>query len=285
MRRVLVTGAAGAFGPSVVRQFEKNQENVVYRTDCRGQDSDKSISCDLRIRSHVENLLAKVQPDLVIHLAGTLSSDFDEALAVNVNAARMLLETIEKNKSRARIILIGSAAEYGVVDPAENPLKETRQTSPVSIYGLTKAWQTLLMNVFVQRGVDVVAARMFNLDGPGLSDRLIIGRVQKMIQAYKKGGLDRIKLGPLSAIRDFVSFESAASQIEAIALHGISGNIYHVASGEPILMRDMVQRHLAQHGLDMSCVEEGLVYTNRTGYDVPVIFADISKTKQLLSMS
>jgi hypothetical protein len=36
--------------------------------------------------------------------------------------------------------------------------------------------------------------------------------------------------------------------------------------------------------LDESCVEEGPENSNREGYDVSVIYADISKTEQLLKM-
>jgi GDP-4-dehydro-6-deoxy-D-mannose reductase len=282
MKRILVTGAAGAFGPSVISAFEDVPGNVVYQTDIRHNVSDKCISCDLRVRSLVEDLIEKIRPDMIIHLAGSISSDFEESFAVNVNTARLLLETIEKNSRLTRVVLIGSAAEYGIVNPEDNPLKELRCLSPVTVYGWTKASQTMLMNVFVQRGLDVVMARVFNLDGPGLSDRLFVGRLQRMIHSYKRGELARIKLGPLSASRDYITFEHAAAQVRAIATLGNTGEVYHVASGVPVVVRDLLKVYLAAEGLDLSCVDEGQEHTNRYGYDVPLIFADISKTQRLM---
>jgi GDP-4-dehydro-6-deoxy-D-mannose reductase len=91
-------------------------------------------------------------------------------------------------------------------------------------------------------------------------------------------------MGPMSAVRDYITFNEAAVQIEAVALHGKAGNIYHIASGRPVTVRDVLRQHLVSHGLDMTCVEEGAEHSNHAGYDVPVVFADISKTRQLLSM-
>lgn len=284
MKRILVTGSAGAFAPSVITRFSRDPGNSLILTDCRCGAGAKIRPCDLRVKSQVEQLLADAKPDLILHLAGTLSTDFEEAMAVNVNAARFLLETVERTNTTARVLLTGSAAEYGVVRSEENPLRESRCLAPVSVYGLTKAWQTMLMSVFVERRLDVVAARIFNLDGPGLSERLFVGRVDKLIDAFKKGEIHRIKLGDMSAVRDYVAFEEAASQIEAIALHGETGNVYHVASGMPVKVRNILQERLARHGLDMSCVDESKEHSNRAGYDVPEVYADISRTRQLLSL-
>lgn len=283
MKRVLITGATGAFGPAVSSFFEQDRDCLVQKTGRRCGNDDTWTSCDLRDRSQVQQLLAKTRPGLIVHLAGTMDQNYEEAFSVNVQATQMILEILEKNSRHTRVVLIGSASEYGVVRPDENPLSESRCLAPVTAYAMTKAWQTLLMGVFVQRGLDVVVARMFNLDGPGLTDKLFVGRLQKLIIAYKAGEIDRIKLGQLSAVRDYVSFPDAAAQIQAIALHGKAGNIYHVASGVPVTIREVLRRYLEQHGLDESCVQEGLENTNRRGYDVPVIYADISRTEQLLA--
>jgi len=155
--------------------------------------------------------------------------------------------------------LIGSAAEYGVVRLEENPIREDRVLNPVSIYGLTKAWQTQLAGYYASSGVDVVVARVFNLDGPRLSERLFIGRLQKQIAEVLACQKTVIELGPLTAIRDYVSTDEAADQVLAIAEHGETGRVYHVASGLPVKMRDILVRYLSIHKLDASIVHEDLI--------------------------
>ena len=92
-----------------------------------------------------------------------------------------------------------------------------------------------------------------------------------------------IEIGSLTAIRDYISTGDAATQLLAIATHGRSGEIYHVASGEPVSMREMLMRQLEKFKLDPSIVRESSGLSNHTGYDVPVIFADMTKTKQLMA--
>ncbi|MHB8914790.1 MAG: NAD-dependent epimerase/dehydratase family protein [Thiobacillus sp.] len=281
MKAILITGARGSLGQSVVARLGRNDQNRILATS-----RDPFVGDDLRLDVRDPNRLALVirdtKPDLILHLAATFGDDFEAAYAVNVEATRQLLEVVRQSEYRTRVLLIGSASEYGVVRPEENPLREDHVLAPVSIYGLTKAWQTQLAALYASRGVDVVVARIFNLDGQGLSERLFIGRLQKEIDEVLAGRKSVIELGPLSATRDYISTDEAADQILCIAAYGEAGRVYHVASGRPVTMRDVLLRYLAHHKLDASIVRESLSSTNRVGYDVPAIYADITSTTQLM---
>lgn len=281
MKTVLVTGATGALGQAVIARLQGHGHYRVFATRRHG-GTVSGFQLDVRDRNRFISVIASVEPDLVLHLAATFANDFDEAYSVNVAATRHLLDTVEQSGRRTRILLVGSAAEYGVVRSDENPIREDRVLAPVSIYGLTKAWQTQLAGLYATRGVDVVVARIFNLDGPGLSERLFIGRLQKQIEEVLAGRKSAIELGPLSAIRDYVSTNEAADQILAIATRGNAGRVYHVASGIPVTMRAVLARYLTSSGLEASIVREEAALSNRSGYDVPAIYADVSSTSQLM---
>jgi GDP-4-dehydro-6-deoxy-D-mannose reductase len=229
-------------------------------------------------------VLNQTKPDLLLHLAASFANDFDEAYAVNVEATRCLLNTVQKSGLTMRMLLVGSAAEYGVVQPEENPIREDHALNPVSIYGLSKAWQTQLAGLYASQGVDVVVARVFNLNGKGLSERLFIGRLQKQIDEVLAGRKSVIELGSLSATRDYLTLDEAAEQMLAIAEYGDSGRVYHVASGEAITMRELLNHYLTINKLDASIVQESAALTNRSGYDVPVIYADVTNTLQLIKL-
>ena len=280
MQTVLVTGASGALGQAVVARLKNNTE---YQIVTAGRVAGNgNVRLDLRRLPEVEAALAQIQPDLVMHLAATFSGDFAEAYAINVAASQCMLDVVEKAAKPARVLLVGSAAEYGVVQPEENPVREHRLLGPVTVYGLTKAWQTQLAGMYAQRGVDVVVARVFNLDGPGMAERLFVGRLQKQISEVVSGTRREIEIGSLLATRDYLSTDNAAAQIMAIAKHGESGQVYHVASGIPVTMRDLLTRHLAANQLDFSIVRESAGSSTHTGYDVPVIYADVSRTMELM---
>lgn len=283
MKSVLVTGATGALGQAVIARLRNDGNYCVVATSRRDGD-EVDFQLDVCNSEQLAMAISRIKPDLILHLAATFANDFEGAYAVNVEATRHLLEAVQQSGYCTRVLLIGSAAEYGVVQPAENPIREDHALNPVSIYGLTKAWQTQLAGVYASRGVDVVVARVFNLDGPGLSERLFIGRLQKQIDEVLAGQKSVIELGPLTATRDYVSTDEAADQMLAIAAHGESGHVYHVASGNPVTMRDILIRYLAIHKLDVSIVQEGADSTNRIGYDVPVIYADATNTLQLMKV-
>lgn len=278
-RKLLLTGATGALGQALASRLRADSAGFTVFAPGRGEHND---SLDLRDGDQIARTIERTRPDLIMHLAATFSNEFDEAYAINVAASRHMLEAVEASGQSVRIVLVGSAAEYGPVAADENPIGEDHVLRPVSIYGITKAWQTELAYLHASRGANVVVARIFNLSGPHLSERLFVGRLHKQIDEIRRGERARIEVGPLSAVRDYLPINDAVTQLLAIADFGEAGKVYHVASGHPVTMRELLDRELAAHGLDGSVVVEGGGLTNRRGYDVPSIYADITRTAALL---
>jgi GDP-4-dehydro-6-deoxy-D-mannose reductase len=112
---------------------------------------------------------------------------------------------------------------------------------------------------------------------------LFAGRLRNQIAEVLEGKRAVIEVGPLTAVRDYLSTDEAAVQLLAIEAHGARGEIYHVASGVPITMRELLIRHLEASGLDLSIVQESVSFSTHSGYDVPAIYADINKTIKLMA--
>ena len=277
---ILVTGATGAFGRFFSRWLHDHEAGPLVLTSRTPPRGEECLACDMTDPGAVDDLVRRVVPRLVYHLAGSYSNQFEIDHAVNALAARNLLEASLRGGLEARIVLVGSAAEYGITLPADNPIREDRVLRPVSIYGITKAAQTHFGIYYAhQHNVDVVIARVFNLLVTGLSDRLFIGRVEKMIGRYQAGEIETIEVGNIDNQRDFVAAEAAAEQIVAIASHGRAGDIYHVASGRAVAIREMLQTMLAAAGVPFSAVREAAAI--RPGYDASVVYADMSRTRAL----
>lgn len=281
MPTVLVTGGDGAFGKLVTIQLRSRGYDVICASRRASADA-AFCQLDVTDAASVSNVIRSVKPSIIVHLAATFVSDYDEAYATNVAAARNILRAVQEAGQQIRVLLAGSAAEYGLISSDENPVKVGQILRPVSIYGLTKSWQTNYGLMCAHQGLDVVVARIFNLDGVGLSDRLFVGRINRQIEEVLSGDRDRIEVGSLSAVRDYLPMNEAAVQLVAIAERGNSGEIYHVASGQPIKMRDFLNRRLTSVGLSHEIVDEAPALSSRIGYDVPVIYADISRTIALL---
>jgi GDP-4-dehydro-6-deoxy-D-mannose reductase len=78
-----------------------------------------------------------------------------------------------------------------------------------------------------------------------------------------------------------VKIGDAISQLLLLADKGKTGDVYHVASGQPVRMRDLLAEMLASANLDMSIVCEEKSTDRKIGYEIPIIYADVGKTTGL----
>jgi nucleoside-diphosphate-sugar epimerase len=280
--RVLVTGANGALGRVLTGRLAGDRGVELVRTDRTPTDAPGHVPCDITDAVAVTALVDRTRPDRIFHLAGSTSGDFERDRAVNADGARFLCEAVRGVGLRARVVVIGSAAEYGLVEPAENPVSEARVLRPATVYGLTKAFQTQIAAFYAaHHAVDIVVARLFNLLAPGIAESLFIGRAERLIARYRRGEIATLEFGNLSSTRDYVDGDQAVDQLLLIADRGARGEVYHVASGRPITMRALLARLLDDASISPDVVREAPERPTRMGSDVPTIYADISKTRAL----
>jgi GDP-4-dehydro-6-deoxy-D-mannose reductase len=279
---ILVTGATGFIGRHLLDHLETVTGAVVYGLS-RSSAPGRHTTCELSEAAGVGAMLKQINPSLVFHLAGSFSNDFDTDYRNNVLAAKNLLDAVAEQALPTRVLLMGSAAEYGIIRPVDNPVKETQALKPVSIYGWTKAAQTQLASLYAStHGVDVTVARTFNLTGAGMSEQLFVGRVQKQITALLAGEQDRIHVGRLDAERDYLDVTTACKHLHVIAVRGAAGEVYNVGSGRPTGMRALLQDMLHTAGLDMTVVDEAGAGKATPHAQVDCIYADVTRVHALL---
>ncbi len=280
--KVLVTGANGALGRLLAGRLAHDGSVELVRSVHTGAGVDGGVPCDVTDVGAVKALVDRTRPDRIFHLAGSTSGEFEMARAVNADGARFLCQAVRGLGLRTRIVVIGSAAEYGFVAPGENPVPESRATRPVTVYGLTKAFQTAIAAYYAGRHeLDIVVARPFNLLAPGLGEHLFVGRTERLIARFQRGEIATLEFGNLSSARDYVDGDEAVRQLLLIAEKGGRGEVYHVASGRPVVMRELLARLLREAGIDPGVVREVPERHSHLGTDVPTIYADITKTRAL----
>lgn len=278
---VLVTGSRGFLGRRLLSTLSSHWGEQVHGVTTGTPSHPREHQCDLRDAGAVAELLDLLQPRHIYHLAGSYSNVFETDWANNVLAAKNILDHLANTGSDARLLVIGSAAEYGWVAPGDNPIDENHPPRPVSFYGLTKLYQTHLSQFYARaRSIRVVVARVFNLCGPGASERLFVGNVERQFSAFRAGRIASIRVGNLDAFRDYLSVDEAARLLMRVLERGKSGEIYNVGSGFPIQMRELLDHLLQEVGLDWSIVQE-VERRNPTGVDVDTIYADIRKLQSL----
>jgi GDP-4-dehydro-6-deoxy-D-mannose reductase len=279
--KVLVTGAGGFSGRHLVAYLSTDVTVEIYSTSTTPRRETGWLVCDLTQKKAVSDLIRQVMPDQIYHLAGINSGDYDSDYRVNVLSTRNLLETIIEMQRQCRVLLVGSSAEYGFVSEEDNPVKEDHALAPMSVYGLTKVYQTYLMKFYhCFYNVNLVMARPFNLLGRGAPGNLFIGRVYEQIEELQAGRIAKIVVGKLDNRRDYIPIEKAARYYALIMQRGRSGEIYNVGSGSSIPIRELLKRILEENGLSMAIVEERKAELPHK-FDIRNIVADISKLKML----
>lgn len=278
----LVTGATGFAGSHLLKYLESIPDAHCIGTSKTPADNPNIVRCELTDDRQVEDVIEKAQPAVIIHAAGSFSHDFETDYMNNVVAAKILLDATLKYRKDARVVLMGSAAEYGHVSSRENPVTERRALKPISVYGWCKAAQSLLAPLYTNmHGMKVMVARTFNLSGKGMSDRLFIGRVEQQIHDVQSGKASRIVVGNLDAKRDYIDIEDACAMYLAIATRGRPGEVYNVGSGSAVSMRELLHSMLSDAGLDTAIVDEA--QRNTPSNEVSTIYADISKITDLMN--
>ena len=185
--RSLVIGGAGFVGKYLVRYLlELKHEVIITKMPMEEARVEGAAVYDLDIldKATVAELLEKISPDLVFHLAAQSSVSMSwknpqQTVDVNVKGSVNVLDGLRSMKKKARILLIGSGEEYGQVIPSETPVCETSPLRPGNIYAATKACQNMIGRIYAQaygmnlvlvdgdKYKDMIAARMKKENGRG----------------------------------------------------------------------------------------------------------------------
>ncbi len=279
--RFLVLGHAGFLGKHLVRALREDYEVFgLDLTTCGELPPQQEAALDICNTEAVMSWVVEHPPHVIINCVGKFGNeDLPALLEINCLAPLRIVKAMRGSEADCRIVLIGSAAEYGLTPGAE-PLNESTPIAPASEYGLSKAAQTFCARMeSVRGGVDVVLARPFNLLGPGLSPQLFFGSMVAQLRGIEAGKCSPvIKVGNLKTARDFLRIDDAARMLAAIALKGASGEEYNLCSGRAMTTEALLKMLIQASGLEVR-LEQDPARVRRI--DPPVVVGDVSKVQEL----
>lgn len=283
--KALIIGGAGFVGSYLIDYLQNELGWSVSVTKTSGKEFKKSnvdiYELDILNKHDISELLNKVKPDYIFHLAAQSSVSIswkDPALTIDVNikGAVNLLDAIRELDYKPRTLLIGSGEEYGHVKEEEVPIKENNATRPGNIYAATKVAQNLISKIYSDAyGMDVIMVRAFNHIGPNQKHIFVVADFCKQVAEIEKGLKEPIiKVGNLSAKRDFTDVRDVVRAYGLLIQKGKSGETYNVGSGKAIAIEDILSMILSMSTSEIS-VE--IDKSKLRPVDVPIIEADIRK--------
>ena len=243
--KAVVTGARGFVGRHLVRQLTDLGIEVV------SLDLDDARPVDITDADAVARRIAEESPDVVYHLAarshvGASWQAGDALDAVNVGGTRAVVDACAA-AGVGRVLVVGSAEQYGAVDDPSVPIVEDTECRPLSPYGRTKVEaERVALAAHREHGLAVVCTRAFNHTGAGQSPAFLVPGLAARIAAAERDGADEITLGNGDPVRDFSDVRDVVRAYTLLAAHGEAGGVYNVCSGRGVRVGDLAAMLVAR---------------------------------------
>lgn len=211
--KIFVAGGNGFLGSHVSEYLEQSHE--VYRGTRGGERG--GIALDLLDRSDVERVMADLRPDVIINCAGVVgvNANFDNNREISKN---LLEAAVSARIGLKRFIMCASAGEYGSVPTEDLPVKETQPLAATQPYPVSKVNEERFVREYAdENSIDSVIARIFNPIGANMAPRYLIPGILRQINAIRAGEADKIEVGRLDALRDYIDVDDVAEAIGKLA--------------------------------------------------------------------
>jgi GDP-4-dehydro-6-deoxy-D-mannose reductase len=188
-------------------------------------------------RNAVEAKLKQLMPQAIVHLAAqsSVAASHDEpelTLRVNYLGALSVLRGAQHCGSRPRVLLIGSADQYGTTDLGSEPFTEASPLRPSSAYARSKAEADQLGAAFAEVGLPIVRIRAFNHSGPGQPDTFVLSSFARQIAEIEVGQREPVlRVGNLESVRDFLDVGDVVEAYIRLLNPQVEPTVYNVCSG------------------------------------------------------
>ncbi|OGD92726.1 hypothetical protein A2697_01005 [Candidatus Curtissbacteria bacterium RIFCSPHIGHO2_01_FULL_41_44] len=294
MKKALITGIAGFAGSHLAEYLlSKNFEIFGFyhpghsTQNVAGiKDNIKLIDCDLLNQSRLRRELRLIRPDYVFHLAAFSSpaASFQnprQTLENNIFGQLNLLEALAKSKSKAKILVVGSADEYGDIDPKYLPAKEVTPLSPISPYAVSKVAQDMLgLQFFLHHKLQIVRVRPFNHIGPRQSASFVVSAFAAQIAEMESKGGQTIIVGDLSKVREFTDARDMVKAYLLALEKCLPGEVYNIGTGIPVKIADLLEMLLSLARVRITVkVDKSRI----PPVDIKMIYCDPSKFQKATS--
>ena len=267
--KALVTGASGFVGTHLVGHLAAEGDDVIGMDRVSGDP-------DLLDAHGITAAFIDARPNVVYHLAGDadVGGSWNRAADTFRANAEGTLNVLAAAREAGveRVVIVGSADEYGRVQGVDLPITEAQPLSPVSPYAASKvAAEYLAVQAGLGYGQEIIRARPFNHLGPGQTERFVAPALAMRIARNEIAGVSVVPVGNLTPRRDFTDVRDVVRAYRLMMLHGQPGEVYNICSGTAVPVQELADRLIAMAAIPMRLESDPDL---QRGVDIPVLCGD-----------
>ena len=271
--RILITGISGFVARHFVELLSGLPEHFIiagiYNRNVPEFTGNgfPNVSCrfykmDLLDNGQLKELIAAFRPGYILHLGSRSSVVYSwkhpaETIRQNTGIFTSIIESLRTLKLNCRLLSVGSAEEYGIVEESALPIVETLSPNPASPYGVSRVMQQNLAEVYTKNyGLDIVHTRSFNHIGAYQSSDFVLSSFARQIIMQQQMGLREIELsvGNIEVTRDFTDVRDVVKAYYLLLQKGKAGEVYNICSNQPVILKDLLRIFEALTGTKIRCV-------------------------------
>lgn len=287
MKKALITGVGGFVGSHLAEHLISLNISTIgfihplHKTNDLSylNDKIKLVKCDILNKKSIKEHL-KQPLDYIFHLAAFSSPPQSfinpkETLENNILGELNLLEALAYFKSKAKILVVGSADEYGNVDSGKLPIDELQELAPSSPYAVSKVAQDLLgWQFYLNHKLSVIRVRPFNHIGPRQSTAFVVSAFAHQIAKLEKKNGGKMKVGNLETYRDFTDVRDITRAYLLALEKGKPGDVYNIGSGKAYKISDILNKLISFSKSKIEVVQDKKLLRSS---DIIKIYCDFSK--------
>lgn len=238
MAKVLITGVRGFTGQHLLKELLNAGHEVCGLAHTPAPEASVRVHvCDLLDRTALTEVLAREQPEAVVHLAAIAFVAHGDARAIyetNVVGTRNLLDAIHTSGCRPKSVLLASSANiYGNAD--REVIDESTPAAPANDYAVSKLAMEYMARLWEDK-LPITIVRPFNYTGVGQSPNFLLPKIVSHFRERKPV----LELGNLHVVRDFSDVRSVVSAYGRLLDEQFAGQTFNVCSGTGYALEDVL---------------------------------------------
>ena len=276
-KKALITGITGQDGSYLaelllsegyeVFGLYRRKSTLDYGNAVHIADRVKFIEGDLIDQPSLEKAVRTSRPDEIYNLAGQsfVGTSFSQPVCTaEINALGVLnmLEAMQNVKPDARFYQASTSELFGGVH--DEPCDENTPFYPRSPYGVSKLYgHWITKNYRESYGMFACAGILFNHESERRGVEFVTRKITAAVAAIKRGEIEALELGNLSAQRDWGHAEDYVKAMRLMLQHD-KADEFVIATGQTHTVREFARLAFAHAGYDLRFEGEGF---NETGID------------------